>query len=610
MHDARSLRSSLPSLAVLLEEKPEYAKFLDKLADEGSSRVFPKYLAKATPDALSRFFEEAVGLDFDHIRRHRHALANPIHEVLTAKDLEAVKADPSQYERRAEDAADGLRSIRDGRWAVLIFAGGAGTRFNSRWEQITQATPSLNERMRRGKVARNDPKGVFPISPVEGLSFYQRFIAEVLETGVSFGRLPPILIMTSHVTHDRTEEYLAEAELWSLPSQAVFLFRQDRIPRLDHDGDLLARSDGSLIWTGNGHGGVFGALAKPRKNGLSVAERVASLGVKHIIMGNVDNTAFSPLWPERLGYHLRTKADFTLSVVKRSDPKEKVGMACRRKTDGRIEVIEYSVLDPELSAAPDPAGGLLFDAAHINTNLLRLSALRTDLPGTLYTGKPVAVGCHEVDSSTFEMLNQHLCARLDPERIRLYEGERREIFMPTKALIGEDSVQTTFALETARAAREIAALGGEVAGGPDLPQAWAEFHPCLGATVEEKRARGIGKGWRLEQGSRLYLCVRRGLGEIPPFAPGLQLGENSTFILRCERPYGRLTYHPDNRTVAEHVISAGKVRVGANVRIAAGARVVLDVLGDGRLAIPDGAVFHQGFERVIAPGEIATLTGA
>ena len=81
-------------------------------------------------------------------------------------------------------------------------------------------------------------KGLYQASPVVGRPFLDLFAAEILQTGVSCGKLPLWLLMTSHVTDAQVNEWLDNADLWGMPRSAVIPFRQGRVPRLGPDGAL------------------------------------------------------------------------------------------------------------------------------------------------------------------------------------------------------------------------------------------------------------------------------------------------------------------------------------------------------------------------------------
>ncbi len=597
MTTIQELTDSHPFLKQKLANAPEVAKALEHLLSEGFSGIFDKYLKQAGEKEWDRFLREITRLDFEHLARHRQALADfragRLGEILTKDDLEPVNADPDQNDFAQQDRERGEVSLRQGKWAIGVFAGGSGTRFFTEWDRIGESTPIKSERLSKSPPDRYNPKGLFPITVVEGLSFYQLLMAQILESGIEYGRLGLPLFMTSSNTFTNTVLWLEGDKLWGFPRSGAVIFKQGEIPRLDEDGDLIVSSEGGLFWTGDGHGGFYHALAR-NLGETSIKARLAERGIEHVVMGNVDNAALNPLAPQRLGFHLRKKNQFTLSVVTRTDPTEKVGMACRRKKDRRVEVIEYSVLDPALSAEKNEQGDLLFDAAHINTNLLSLEALRTDLPGTLYTNKPIQLEEKTIQSSTYEFLNQHLTAKLDPDGVEVYADERDHIFVPTKAIVGRDSITTSFQALARQGARCIEQLGGEVAGASSEPKAYVELHPCLGMTQEALTTRGVGKDWKLEEGSRLYLCLRHGLDErTPPLSAGLHLEEGATLIVRANKPYGEIEYDEDTRDISEQALSAAKVWIGGNVTIAKGVRVEVNILDDGQFIISENARIEQ-----------------
>lgn len=592
---------ALPELKGALEADAEGWALLRKLFDIGMSRVFEKYLPDLQPGAASTFLEELRRLDFDHLRAHRAALSVAESEDVYS-DYESVRADADQEQYDEADEKSGRLSLEQGLWAVVVFNGGAGTRFFKEWNLIAEAIDNPSERWIEDPPDREDPKGVFPISPVMGMTFIERILAETLAIALDCGRLPPVLLMTSSVTHERTRQWLDEQDLWNYPKEQIKLFRQGEIPRLDEDGDLIVTAAGRFIWTGDGHGGIYAALANDEGPDQSLLSSLQQGGVRHIVMGNVDNAAFSPLAPGRLGYHLRKKSAFTLTVVERTDPEEKVGMTARRMDNGRVDVIEYSVLDPELSAKPAPDGGLLFDGAHINSNLLALEALRSDLPGTLYTNKGITLENRQIASSTYEMLNQHLSALLEADAVHVYQADRENYFLPTKALVGRDSVQSTVRALLEISRRTLKNLGAQVDD-----SAHVEWHPLLGMNENQLTECGMAKGWRLEAGSRLFLCLRYSVGDESPLSAGLHLQEGASFIIKVEQACGELRFDPSTRKIAEHPESAGRVSIGENLTLSKGVRLAIRVEGDGSLEIKPGWTCRESSQLIVKAGEVWVL---
>lgn len=589
-----------PALRQVLEREPALRPVLERLLAEDLGGAFARYLDDAPAGAVSVFLREAARVDLDRVRRHRALLEEEAVETIGPADVSPVPLVTleQQQTRQTSDLARGRASLADGAWASLAFAGGAGTRFFSRLDELTAALPRPNEVLRARSFDHAEPKGVFPISPVRGLSFYQLIVAEALHCGFLYGRLPRVLLLTSAVTHDRTVRYLRGHDLWGFPDDGWIAFQQAREPRLDEHGDLIAEDhDGHLSWTGDGHGGVYRALLAednaPDAHG-SLLEALRGRGVGHLVMHNVDNPVARPFEPARLGFHLEEGALFTISAVRKTDPAEKVGLLMRMKAGSRVEVVEYNVLDPAVAGARDPATGrLLHEAGNTNTNLVALEAIRTDIDPTIYRGKTVASRRGPVSASSMEMLNQHITRKLDPDRVRAYEVARPDFFMPTKNVTGVDSVASTTRMLSGLYADRLRAAGAEVE-----PQALCDLHPACDRPGE----LGIGEGWCLEAGARLFLGVRQGDPAGAPVSDGaLRLEPDSTLILDAARPYGHIDTDQARRlTIAAEQASCA--RIGRGVTIRRGVRVIVRIGPGARLRIPDGRDFTEDVECEIAPG--------
>lgn len=535
---------------------PEAWALARRLVDEGLGGVFSKYLAGADEPALARFFAELAAVDLAEVIRHRSALTGGTAEATDIAPLEPKTAG----DNGPRFAALGQESLRRGEWAVLIFAGGAGTRFF-------------------GAASRRSAKGLFPITPVAGRSFLEHFLAEVLAAGIRAGRLPYLVLMTSRLTHDELAEWGEGPLPQGFPRERLLLLRQGERPRLDADGDLIANADGSIVQTGDGHGGVFRALLSS-----GMAARLQSEGVRQLVMHNVDNIAARALDPVRLGFHLAGRQLFTLTAVERK-PGERAGIICRNVRTGRVEVIEYSACPAGLAEARDSGGRLRFPLAHVNTNLVTLRALRADIPGCLYRDKLCVVSGREVKTSSWEMLNQHLCRLLEPEAVGVILVEREKFFLPTKTLAGDDSVQTTTAALARAAAARLAAQGARIDA-----TATVELDPCL----DESDGIVDAAGWQVGPGAKLFLGCRG-----PKFGPGLVLGEGAELRIEADRPWGKLHVDRDGSIRVEPG-SAPQVRFGPDVRVEAGARVRIHVAGDGSCIVPEGYVF-QGEHDIRVP---------
>jgi len=536
--------------------------------------AYHRYVKELPEEAIPRLLDELERVDRKRLIEHRRILLE--HKKGKAH-LTLDEIEPLEAKEITPDLEEiGWNSLKNGEWADAILAGGAGTRFFSELGEMSLKS-----------------KGLFPITPLGRHSFLEFFLMEILSTGISCGRLPLCLIMTSSITDGEIGEWVKKEEICGFPKEAVIIFRQEEHPRLDDDGYLIVLKDGSLSWTGDGHGGIYKALLKKR-DGESVLDKITKEGIKYIVIHNVDNILSRPFEPGRLGFHIKGNYLFTMSCVERTDPDEKIGIAVYLKRENRCGVIEYSVCSPEIMRERGKDGKLLLNAGHINTNLISLSAIREDIPPTLYTGKPLRIEERTVMSSSLEFLNQSLVQMLPRERVGVCMVRREGFFSPTKSVRGRDSVDDTRKNLSEYFSRILKNCGAVIEDGAVI-----EINPCCGLNEKELMRIGIGKNWFIGRGSSLYLCARFGPSDSQPFNTGFTLDTGASFILKVRKPFGNPEYTKERFIKPDHG-TAGRVKIGRNVKVSNGVRVEIEIEDDGILEVPDG--FHFSISSVIRVG--------
>jgi len=343
---------------------------------------------------------------------------------------------------------------------------------------------------------------------------------------------------------------------------------------------------------------VYRALLDNRRGERPLLDYLRNAGVEQLVMHNVDNPAARPFFLPRLGFHLREGALFTLSAVRKTDPNEKVGVLMMLKASGRLEVIEYNVLDPRVADARDAANGrLLHEAGNANTNLIGIEAISDDFEPTLYTGKKIVSRIGPVTASSLEKLNQHITRTLDPARIRAYEIRRDELFFPTKNITGTDSVESSTRMLSALGERRLSACGASVAKGAVI-----DLHPACGATKEQLECIGMCPDWTIGRGARLYLCA----GPEPISDGPVRIEDDSSLILYTARPYGKLSLDAERRLTID-TAGMSRLRIGRGVTLGKGVRLVMRIGAGGKLNIPAGRTVTADIEVEVGSGEEKTL---
>jgi UTP--glucose-1-phosphate uridylyltransferase len=177
----------------------------------------------------------------------------------------------------------GRDALQQGELAVVILAGGAGTRFGG---QVKALVPVLRD-----------------------WTFLDFKLADSRRAAAGGAPIPTAL-MTSELTADPIAEHVAR--FWS--GGWIFMFQQQALPRIRPGGELVRDAGGELSITPAGHGDFYGAL---KRTGLG--EKLYSRNVRHLFFSNVDNLA-ATVDPVVLGYHLLQGKAMTIEVTGRASP--------------------------------------------------------------------------------------------------------------------------------------------------------------------------------------------------------------------------------------------------------------------------------------------------
>lgn len=201
-------------------------------ANQGHVFTFYDELDSAAKAALH---EQLSSIDPDHINTITEKALNPPNisdmeaEATTLKPL-PESAVASVLDSKAEDLeswhSSGLDLITDGRVAVVLMAGGQGTRLGS-----------------------SAPKGCFDIGLPSGKSLFQIQAERIYKIQKlaenKHGKknvVVPWYIMTSGPTRAPTEKFFQEHNYFGLGNDDVIIFEQGVLPCVSNDGKILLES--------------------------------------------------------------------------------------------------------------------------------------------------------------------------------------------------------------------------------------------------------------------------------------------------------------------------------------------------------------------------------
>lgn len=322
---------------------------------------------------------------------------------------------------RAEARAAGIEELRAGRVAVIVVAGGQGTR-----------------------LGHSAPKGLWPVGPLTGKPLLAWHAEKVLHWSRRVGRPIPFVLLVSDATARPTEDFLRWHKWCGLDPTWVRTPRQASLPAVDDAGRIVLASRSRIALAPNGHGGLYSALRDAK-----LLDLLADHGVRTLATCQVDNPLIRTADPEFVGFHVLRGSQFSSKSVAKRSASEKVGVFAR--CGGRACVVEYSELTPEQSAARDANGDLVFGQGNIAAHCIDLAFARdvardglpyhrarkkvpyADAAGAVVD--PPAPNAWKFESFVFDALPR-------AERSFVLETSRADEFSPIKNADGEDSPES------------------------------------------------------------------------------------------------------------------------------------------------------------------------
>ncbi|XP_032832223.2 UDP-N-acetylhexosamine pyrophosphorylase-like protein 1 [Petromyzon marinus] len=324
--------------------------FWDALA--GPEReALARELSEAELEALGPALGEALGRGEAAAGQPGQAgQAGAVLEPLPAELCgSSIASDPGSLRDWEEH---GLLQVAEGRVAIVLLAGGQGTRLGVPY-----------------------PKGLYDV----GLPSHKPLLQLQAQRILRLQRLAeerhgkrgalPWYIMTSGHTREPMLAFLRERGFLGLCKDDVRLFEQRQIPALTPDGKVILETRGRLARAPDGNGGLYRALGDS-----GVLADMEARGVRYVHAYCVDNILARVGDPLFLGFCVRKGADCGAKVVEKQSPDEAVGVLCL--SGGRARVVEYTELGAEQARERDHSGRLRLRAGNICVHHFTLDFLK------------------------------------------------------------------------------------------------------------------------------------------------------------------------------------------------------------------------------------------
>ncbi|RMJ23814.1 UDP-N-acetylglucosamine pyrophosphorylase [Aspergillus sp. HF37] len=318
----------------LREPSPdEFQQLQQKYVDSGQGQAFA-FLSGIDPSRVNQLAETALA---PPKAEQEPASLEPLPDVALASILDS---DPNDIQRWYDE---GLKLVAESKVAVVLMAGGQGTRLGS-----------------------SDPKGCFDIGLPSHKSLFQIQAQRIARLQMLAQKVSgkeaviPWYVMTSGPTREPTEQFFQQHNYFGLDKKNVFIFEQGVLPCISNEGKILMESKAKAAVAPDGNGGIYQALVTS-----GVREDMRSRGIQHIHAYCVDNCLVRVADPVFIGFASALDVDIATKVVRKRNATESVGLILQK--NGKPDVVEYSEIDKETAEARDPKQPdvLKFRAANI-----------------------------------------------------------------------------------------------------------------------------------------------------------------------------------------------------------------------------------------------------
>lgn len=314
----------------------------------------------------------------------------------------------------------GVKSIKNNEVAAVLLAGGQGSR--------------LGNAISKGMVDIGITKQVYIL---ECIFNRLKHNAQLANGNVK------LYIMTSEDNHIPLLNFLSENNYFGYDQHLVKLFKQNMLPVLDLNYNLIVGNKG-LVKAPNGNGGWVASLYSE-----GIWEEIISSNIKWINVFSIDNVLQNIVDPVFIGATISKECVSSGKVVMKTSIEEAVGTIC--KINGKPDIIEYFEMPDELKLKVDDEGIPIYNYGVTLNYLFQVNALEQ------FISKKLPLHCAQKKIKYYDV-NNNLVIPNFPNAYKFetllidmircmdsflpFEIERKTEFAPIKNRHGADSIDT------------------------------------------------------------------------------------------------------------------------------------------------------------------------
>lgn len=315
----------------------------------------------------------------------------------------------------------GEEILKKGQYAVITMAGGQGTRLGCK-----------------------GPKGTFKLDvEPKGKYIFEIFADKIKNAIDKYGNNIYWYIMTSIENYNQTVDFFEKNEYFGLNKKNVFFFKQNTLPLISNEGEVLVDENYEIKKASDGNGGVYKAL----KN-ADLFNEMKQKDIKWVYVCGVDNIMVKMIDPLFLGLTIQSGLKCASKSVKKAYPEEKVGIFCKK--NGKPATIEYIDMSDEMIHTKK-GKELLFGEANIISHLFSLDELEKISNYDLKYHKAIKNNPYLDENGNKIIPNKPNAYKFESfifdgfqftEDMLIMRVKREEQFAPVKNKEGKDSPET------------------------------------------------------------------------------------------------------------------------------------------------------------------------
>lgn len=242
----------------------------------------------------------------------------------------------------------GENIIKTNQIAVVTMAGGQGTRLGYK-----------------------GPKGTYMLNlKPKKKSLFQIIAENIIMTNTKYNICVQWYIMTSEENNKQTQEFFEINNFFNYPKEKIKFFKQNKLPLIDINGNLILQEPYLIKEASNGNGNVFKSMQKS-----GIIKDLEKHKIKWVFFGGIDNILLKNIDPLFLGLTIVNNFEVASKSIFKKESLEKTAVYCKK--NGKPSILDYSDISLELSESKiTNTNTYLYREANILSHIMSINAIK------------------------------------------------------------------------------------------------------------------------------------------------------------------------------------------------------------------------------------------